>query len=277
MIKKTIRLIILSIILSSNAQLFANDVGNNYVTAKSLKVNSIFKSSIKPDDDIDYYRLPISKHGVLKIFSSGDTNTKGKLLDFHQDVLAENNDDNEKEKNFFIEYEVNPGIYYVAVKSATSEETSGSYTLHTIFDSINANDSLDETSQNNIEIQSISSHSKSKKYPFEYKVGCVTKGKPFPFAQDQHCESVECFSLPPDYLYTLPINITTHKNGQISFLDACTWWPVNNVEIVPGLKLPNSICIKSRAKTPKGLCYGCRGWAHCSFSGHYIPKPVFKE
>jgi len=277
MIKKTIRLIILSIILSSNAQLFANDVGNNYVTAKSLKVNSIFKSSIKPDDDIDYYRLPISKHGVLKIFSSGDTNTKGKLLDFHQDVLAENNDDNEKEKNFFIEYEVNPGIYYVAVKSATSEEISGSYTLHTIFDSINAHDSLDEISQSNLKTQKVESHRKIKEYPFEYKVGCVTIGKPFPIPKDKHCESVECFSLPPDYLYTSPINITTHKNGQVSFHDACTWWPAHNVEIIPGASLQNKICIKAKATTPKGFCYGCRGWAHCIFTGHYITKPALNE
>jgi len=267
MIKKTIRLIILSIILSSNAQLFANDVGNNYVTAKTLKVNSIFKSNIESVGDVDFYRVPIKDYGTLKIFTSGSTDTVGHLMNSNRTVLTESNDDTDKEINFFLEYDVKPGIYYVTVKNANQQNT-GEYTLHVFFESAQKNSHAAKLSQVMKEAQN-----RKSKYSFEYKANCVTEGTTFT-GVPRTCESTECFSLPDDYVYIPPFEIHANVEGVIPAREACSWWSVENKEYDQGLELPNKICIKARAKSKGGMFnMGHRGWAHCIFKGSYIQIP----
>jgi hypothetical protein len=252
MIKKAINLIMLSIILSSNI-LFADDIGDNYITAKSLKINSIFQSNIELGSDIDFYRLPISKPGKLQVCTSGTTDTVGQLLDFNRTVLTESNDD-KNGTNFFIEYNVNPGIYYVTVRSA-NEEASGKYILHVTLNSIQANESVSIIEQSKLKHNS---HRSKNIHPFEYQVSCIARGSFYYSFTPLHCESVGCFSLPPGYVYINPISIKPDNNS-------CTWWPKHKVEILPGLELADKICIKATAIS---RYFGKQ--THCSFSGYYI-------
>ena len=258
----------------SNAISFASDdVGNNYITAKTLKINTVYESDIE-SGDIDYYRIPISNDGKLKVFTSGDTDTSGQLLDFKQTVLVENDNDNKSNSNFFIESDVNPGIYYVSVSNHI-QEGIGVYSLHVVFSTTDCAGPIDKKCQSVSEKKSQNINTQStdpKQYSFEYKVSCVTEPRKW-FGPRPNCESTECFSLPDNFFYIPPLTMDiTSKNGDIPVIDSCQWWSTKSIELFDGFAVPNAVCVKARAR---GECYGCRGWANCVLRGKYMQLPDF--
>ena len=82
--------------------------------------------------DTDYFRIDINGSGTLEVYTSGSTDTVGRLEDAGGSRLAEN-DDSGSGLNFRIEREVSTGTYYVRVRGVTGS-TAGAYTLHVRFE-----------------------------------------------------------------------------------------------------------------------------------------------
>ena len=75
-----------------------------------------------------YYRFEVAASALYRVYSSGDTDTVGQLLNADCRVISED-DDGGQGLNFLIERELEPGTHYVAVRGYNAA-ASGPYTLH---------------------------------------------------------------------------------------------------------------------------------------------------
>ncbi len=82
--------------------------------------------------DEDWFRIVVDRPGRLTVYSSGSTDTVGRLRDSRQTLLAQSNDEGSG-NNFRIEHDVSAGTYYVDVRGRISASTAGPYTLHVRF------------------------------------------------------------------------------------------------------------------------------------------------
>ena len=82
--------------------------------------------------DVDWFRIVVDRPGRLTVYSSGSTDTVGRLRDSRQGLLASSNDEGSG-NNFRIEHDVTAGTYYVEVRGRISASTAGPYTLHVRF------------------------------------------------------------------------------------------------------------------------------------------------
>ena len=80
--------------------------------------------------DLDVFRVDVDGSGTLTVYTTGDIDTVGRLLDGAGGLLSENDDDG-KGRNFRIERQVDAGTFYVEVRPFSS---GGSYTVHADFD-----------------------------------------------------------------------------------------------------------------------------------------------
>lgn len=80
-------------------------------------------------EDTDVFRVRVSQAGTLTVYTTGATDTVGRLLD-SSGVRLTSNDDGGEGSNFRIERSVNAGTYYVEV---TPFSSGGSYTVHAEF------------------------------------------------------------------------------------------------------------------------------------------------
>ena len=110
----------------------ADDHGNAFNTATDLSLGSSVAGRIDPDDDRDFFKLDLSGASAptdVWIYTTGDLDTVGELLDSNRERLALN--DNlvaGREHGFHIRAVLPSGVYYVAVRSDGTE--IGDYTLH---------------------------------------------------------------------------------------------------------------------------------------------------
>ena len=81
--------------------------------------------------DTDYFRMEVSAAGTLLVYTSGGTDTVGRLEDAGGTSLGED-DDSGSGLNFRMGRQVSAGTYYVAVRHISSSG-AGSYTLHVRF------------------------------------------------------------------------------------------------------------------------------------------------
>ncbi len=107
-----------------------DDHGDELSSATFLEPTSRTRSDLELKGDDDYFMINISASGKLKIYSKGDTNTYGYLLD-SEGVILNANDDSGADDNFLIKRRVEPGSYYVWVRHRHSETDTGPYTLIT--------------------------------------------------------------------------------------------------------------------------------------------------
>ena len=84
-------------------------------------------------NDTDYFRVVVARSGVLRLYTSGSTDTRGVLEDSFGPTLSFSDDDSGSDTNFRIERKVVPGIYYIGV-TGKSSSTVGDYTLHVRFE-----------------------------------------------------------------------------------------------------------------------------------------------
>lgn len=107
----------------------SNDLDGSSVKELSPRVdiNSSAAASIIPND-VDFFRVTIYERQTLTLFSSGNTDTYGYLLDAAGNELA-SNDDSGSGFNFQIQRTLDPGTYYARVRGY-STNTSGLYNLH---------------------------------------------------------------------------------------------------------------------------------------------------
>ena len=112
----------------------ADDHGNTRATATSLPLNSPLTGRINRAGDIDYFRMQVTAPGELTVYTTGSTDTVGRLESSSGGTLA-SNDDGGVDRNFRIVRDVTAGTHYIRVTGFGSR--TGSYTLQANMGSTN--------------------------------------------------------------------------------------------------------------------------------------------
>ena len=92
--------------------------GNSIGTAAVVGLYSTTSGRIDTVGDVDYFRINVVAHGLLRVETTGSTDVVGALLNSAGTELRED-DDSGGDKNFRITYIVTPGTYYVRVTHFT--------------------------------------------------------------------------------------------------------------------------------------------------------------
>ena len=103
----------------------ADDHGNDAGTATELIAS--MSGRIDIPDDIDYFQVMIRERSDVRIYTTGDLDTVGRLGDRMAGEIASNDDSDGGDYNFLISETLDAGTYYVSV-SGYGDET-GSYTV----------------------------------------------------------------------------------------------------------------------------------------------------
>ena len=110
-------------------EVHADDHSNTRSGASSLALGGSHVGQIRPSGDIDYFKVQVSKSGVLTVYTTGSLNTMGALQDSSGTTVAHDNDATGSGSNFKIERPVPAGTYYVIVYSTSA----GNYIVHARF------------------------------------------------------------------------------------------------------------------------------------------------
>ncbi|MCY4497266.1 MAG: PPC domain-containing protein [Rhodospirillaceae bacterium] len=108
-----------------------DDYGGSFTSATGILLASEIDGEIDHRADADTFRIVVTEPGVLRLSTTGGTNTVGRLLTedgavIHADAAGG------YLSNFRIAIHVRPGTYYVRV-SGWNPDSVGSYRLHTMF------------------------------------------------------------------------------------------------------------------------------------------------
>ena len=109
-----------------------DDHGNTTASATTITLNSSTNGRIDHAGDIDFFRVQVTEAGTLTIFTTGSTDTYGRLLDSNGIELASNDDASGIDLNFRIVRTVSAGTYFVSVRHFSGAE-SGAYVLRVDF------------------------------------------------------------------------------------------------------------------------------------------------
>ena len=96
--------------------------GASQETATEVAVGSSVDGCISEEGEVDHYRFEVEERTHLEVYTTGRTDTFGRL-----DMSASDDDDGQG-YNFHIEASVSDGVHYVQVSGYESE--TGEYTLH---------------------------------------------------------------------------------------------------------------------------------------------------
>ena len=120
------------------------DFGSTLETAGTLPFDSPVQGDINVAGDVDFLRLDVSATTGVLLYTTGDTDTVGQLLDDTGEVLRSNDDYffGQGNLNFFIGGSLDAGVYYLRI-SGWSDRT-GSYVLwaEEVDDSTNTSDAV---------------------------------------------------------------------------------------------------------------------------------------
>jgi len=105
--------------------------GDDCDTAMPLAVNSSYSGTFVTDMDIHFFKITPSSSGTLTVYTTGDTDTLGGILD-DDCFLLEDDDDSGNNFNFNMSMTLAAGTYYIATTPAVYDET-GPYTLYLSF------------------------------------------------------------------------------------------------------------------------------------------------
>ena len=105
----------------------ADDHGDTPDRASVVAVPSSTAGRLGSADDADYFRIELNRAGTLRAYTTGSTNTSGKLTSADGSV-SERNDDSGEGTNFRFVEDVSAGTYFVRVTG--SRDATGTYTLH---------------------------------------------------------------------------------------------------------------------------------------------------
>ena len=102
------------------------DQSNERDTAEGLELGTPVMGLVDPGTDGDLFRLEVTGAAEVFIYTAGDVDTVGTLIDSDGATL-ETDDDSGTHLNFFIRRTLGPGTYYVRVEGYLSE--TGPYAL----------------------------------------------------------------------------------------------------------------------------------------------------
>ncbi len=103
------------------------DQSNSIDTAEELEPGTPVLGLIDPGADADLFKLEMTDAAEVFIYTTGDVDTVGTLIDSDGTTLVETDDDNGSRLNFLIRKNLGPGTYYIRVESYLSE--TGPYAL----------------------------------------------------------------------------------------------------------------------------------------------------
>ena len=104
-----------------------DDHGNSITTATSVIIPSKTLGELGGTRDRDIFRFAVTQSTTLKIFTTGNLDTYGRLMDVMGQILVEK-DDSGSDLNFRFQRKLSPGTYFIAVEGFTGQER-GPYSL----------------------------------------------------------------------------------------------------------------------------------------------------
>jgi hypothetical protein len=113
----------------------SDDHGDTPAAASQLPLNgnsALANGNIGVGGDRDFFSVTVNSAGTLKAFSTGSTDTWGRLYNSGSTELA-SNDDSNGTANFTVQATVTPGTYYVAVSHYNATGGTGAYGLSVQF------------------------------------------------------------------------------------------------------------------------------------------------
>jgi hypothetical protein len=105
---------------------FATDHGNSCSTATVVNIGTDTVGELH-DNDSDFFSITVPSQGSLTVFTKGETDTYGRLLDSNEVLLEEDSNDGSG-YNFLINRELEAGTYCLQVAGGSSS-TNGIYSL----------------------------------------------------------------------------------------------------------------------------------------------------
>ena len=96
--------------------------------AQSIQVNREIPGNVQGTSP-RYFRFTVSEGTVFQIYTVGELDTVGTLLDGNCRVISENDDESNENRNFRINENRSPGTYYVMVRGY-GQNTTGSFSLY---------------------------------------------------------------------------------------------------------------------------------------------------
>jgi len=105
--------------------------GDDCDTAMYLGINASYSGTFETDVDLHYFEVTPSSSGTLTVYSTGNTDTLGAILDYECYFLEEDDDSGDL-LNFNLNQTVEAGTYYIALTPAAYDET-GPYKLYVEF------------------------------------------------------------------------------------------------------------------------------------------------
>ena len=117
----------------------ADDHGDTFATATNLSLGSSVAGRIDPGDDVDFFRLDLSRRSGstdVWVYATGDLDTDGWLYDHSGNLIVANGAGliGNQRTNFHLRWVLASGVYYLAVgshaDSTTGERPTGGYRVH---------------------------------------------------------------------------------------------------------------------------------------------------
>ncbi|MDE0363121.1 MAG: hypothetical protein OXI74_18250 [Rhodospirillaceae bacterium] len=109
----------------------SDDHAGSPANAVGIVLGSTVRGEIENRTDRDVFRVRITEAGILRIFTTGATDTVGRLYGEEDEVLSANSHGGYLD-NFRIARYLEPGTYYIVVSGLTPDDV-GSYELHVDF------------------------------------------------------------------------------------------------------------------------------------------------
>lgn len=110
--------------------------------------------------------------------------------------------------------------------------------------------------------------------PITLTAECTTKGTDWDGSRNSCHSREQCQAVPEGFVIaekSVERSCSSCNGSESSVEQSCRFRFDNYVEILPGsgIKQPTRICVSAHARSPRHH-RGSRGWAKCTFSGHYV-------
>jgi len=121
----------------------SDDHGNTPSTATTVSSNSLTSGNLEESNDVDTFRFTLNTNSSVSIYTTGSTNTGGRLRNASEAVVATNSNSGSN-FNFRINATLSAGTYYVDVFGESG--ATGAYSLRVIGGSSTGDDHGNTTS-----------------------------------------------------------------------------------------------------------------------------------
>ena len=134
-----------TLVVSFNPASAADDHGDGAAEATAAAMPSSTAGELQNPSDTDHFRFEVAERGVVRVGTTGDTDTVGTLTS-EDGLIRLTDDDSGPTSNFLIAAKLDPGVHFVAVRGF--DGATGAYKINVSFSPLSAEpddyaDSLD--------------------------------------------------------------------------------------------------------------------------------------